>query len=407
MTAVPATANPGQEQVMTATGERPARGTRPANRRELIVEAADALFYRDGFARTSMSGIAEAVAMSPSALYRHFRSKQKVLAAVVLASIDRVREQLAEATAEDLAAAAARATVRDRSLGVIWHRESRYLTPEDRDAAGQRIGQVLANLASLIRARRLDVGTADSEFLAACVLGVMTGISFQTIQMPDDRLTRLVERLMLIAVDSETPAGTPTPRAPARSGVTVTARRTAILATATELFAEQGFSNVGMDDIGRAVGIAGPSLYNHFAGKVEILEATFLRANEWLQRDLERALQEAGDEADGLRRVLAGYTDFALERPADVRLLLTEVVELPEPQGHRVRVIQHQYIAEWAQLLRRVLPGLDATTARVRVQSAIHIANDVALSRRLRDAPGTRERVLAVGARLLGLPPEH
>ncbi|MGF6886688.1 AcrR family transcriptional regulator [Nocardia sp. GAS34] len=392
---------------MTATGERPARGTRPANRRELIVAAAGPLFYRDGYAGTSMSGIAEAVAMGPSALYRHFRSKQKVLDAVVLGSIDRVHEQLATATSADLAAAAARATVRDRNLGVIWHREARYLTPEDRRAAARRIGRVLADLAALIRVRRPGSSPADAEFLAACVLGIMTGLSFQRIQMPDDRLTRLVERLMLAALDCELPALAPTAAGtPSRTGVAATGRRNVILDTATELFAGQGYSSVGMEDIGRAVGMAGPSLYHHFEGKTEILEAAFLRANEWLQRDLQRALAEAGDEADGLRRLLTGYTDFALERPAEVRLLLTETVELPEPRGHRVRAIQHQYVSEWVRLLRRVRPDMDATTARVRVQSAIHIANDVALSPRLRAAGGTGARVSAVGTRLLELPPQ-
>ncbi|MEV6136760.1 helix-turn-helix domain-containing protein [Nocardia sp. NPDC051990] len=391
---------------MTATGERPARGTRPANRRELIVEVASAQFYRGGFARTSISDIAEAVAMGPSALYRHFRSKQKVLTEVVFGSVDRARDQLAEATPEDLPAVAARASVRDRGLGVIWHREARYLTPEDRRTVGQRIGQVLAHTAALIRARRSELSRADSEFLASAVLAIMTGISFQNIQMPKDRLTRLVERLLVIAVDCELPDLPPAaPPAPTRPGVAVSARRTTILNTAAELFADHGFSNVGMEDIGRAVGMAGPSLYNHFAGKTEILEAAFLRGNEWLRRDLDRALAEADDETDALRRLLASYADFALERPADVRLLLTESVELPEPQGHRVRVLQHQYIAEWVQLLRRVRPGLDATTARVRVQSAIHIANDLALSRRLRGTDSTHARLLTVGTRLLELPP--
>ncbi|MEV4127605.1 helix-turn-helix domain-containing protein [Nocardia sp. NPDC049707] len=159
------------------------------------------------------------------------------------------------------------------------------------------------------------------------------------------------------------------PPGPTRPGVAVSARRTAILNTATELFADQGFSNVGMEDIGRAVGMAGPSLYNHFAGKTEILEAACLRSNEWLQRDLDRALAEADDETDALRRIPASYADFALERPADVRLLLTESVELPEPQGHRVRVLQHQYIAEWVQLLRRVHPRVRNSVNRSAVRS--------------------------------------
>src|SRR5260370_23606333 len=62
---------------------RPARGPRPANRRQLIVDAATDLFSRKGYAAVGMGDVAEAVAIGPSAFYRHFRGKQDLLAAVV------------------------------------------------------------------------------------------------------------------------------------------------------------------------------------------------------------------------------------------------------------------------------------------------------------------------------------
>src|SRR5580693_8316288 len=64
-------------------GVRPARGTRPSNRRALIIEAATELFYRNGFTKVGIGDVAEAVAVGPSALYRHFRNKQALLHAVV------------------------------------------------------------------------------------------------------------------------------------------------------------------------------------------------------------------------------------------------------------------------------------------------------------------------------------
>lgn len=40
-----------------------------------------------------------------------------------------------------------------------------------------------------------------------------------------------------------------------------------ILDQALELFATRGYDAVSMGDIGRAVGIKAPSLYNHFPGQ--------------------------------------------------------------------------------------------------------------------------------------------
>jgi len=51
--------------------------------RDHIVEAADRLFYRQGFEHTSFSDIADAVRISRGNFYYHFRSKDDILDAVI------------------------------------------------------------------------------------------------------------------------------------------------------------------------------------------------------------------------------------------------------------------------------------------------------------------------------------
>jgi TetR/AcrR family transcriptional repressor of nem operon len=51
--------------------------------REEIVEAADALFYRRGFEHTSFADIAEIVKISRGNFYYHFKTKDKILEAVI------------------------------------------------------------------------------------------------------------------------------------------------------------------------------------------------------------------------------------------------------------------------------------------------------------------------------------
>ena len=51
--------------------------------REHIVEAADRLFYRQGYERTSFAHIAEAVRISRGNFYHHFKTKDEILDAVL------------------------------------------------------------------------------------------------------------------------------------------------------------------------------------------------------------------------------------------------------------------------------------------------------------------------------------
>jgi TetR/AcrR family transcriptional repressor of nem operon len=51
--------------------------------REHIVEAADQLFYKQGFEHTSFADLADAVQISRGNFYHHFKSKDEVLDAVI------------------------------------------------------------------------------------------------------------------------------------------------------------------------------------------------------------------------------------------------------------------------------------------------------------------------------------
>jgi len=62
--------------------------------RDHIVEAADRLFYRQGFARTSFSHIADAVRISRGNFYHHFKSKDEILDAVIGLRLANTRRML-------------------------------------------------------------------------------------------------------------------------------------------------------------------------------------------------------------------------------------------------------------------------------------------------------------------------
>ncbi len=109
------------------TLSRPAPGRRPANRRALIVAAAIDLFAAHGYEKVSMGDIADAVAVGPSALYRHFPGKAELLtASIETLAIDLDALAPSKGPPEILRALATFA-IDNRQAGVLWQRESRHL----------------------------------------------------------------------------------------------------------------------------------------------------------------------------------------------------------------------------------------------------------------------------------------
>jgi TetR/AcrR family transcriptional regulator, transcriptional repressor for nem operon len=62
--------------------------------RDQIVEAADELFYRRGYAHTSFADIADVVRISRGNFYYHFKSKDEILDAVILLRLANTRGML-------------------------------------------------------------------------------------------------------------------------------------------------------------------------------------------------------------------------------------------------------------------------------------------------------------------------
>jgi TetR/AcrR family transcriptional regulator, transcriptional repressor for nem operon len=62
--------------------------------REQIVEAADQLFYQQGFEHTSFADIADAVQISRGNFYHHFKSKDEILDAVITVRLANTRKML-------------------------------------------------------------------------------------------------------------------------------------------------------------------------------------------------------------------------------------------------------------------------------------------------------------------------
>ncbi|WP_327229434.1 TetR/AcrR family transcriptional regulator [Streptomyces murinus] len=379
------------------------RATRPRNRRELIIAAARELFSRDGYANAAMSDIAAAVGIGPSALYRHFGGKQELLHAVVTEALDSCLAGLYPAGPGELDVLVrdfAESALARRELGVLWQREARHLPAEQYAELTRRLHAARRTLAGQLTAARPGLDPAHTELLSWGTLGVAASLAYQRVELTSpDLVARLMHR-----VATSVPPGLGEPRLDAPRGtLRHRSRREALLAAATELFAERGYASVSLEDTGAAVGIAGQSIYHHFASKHDLLATAVHRGVERLWVDLAEVLAPARDHADALRHLVWRYIRMALVSRHLVTVIATEAEHLQEADRLRTRQFQRDYIAEWLQLLHAVHPAMTPAEARVRVQTVLTVVNDVARTPRLATRPGIDRALYQLGCELLEL----
>lgn len=385
-----------------------ARGSRPRDRKAQIVRAAADLFYRRGYHNVGTEQIAQAVGITAGALYRHFSSKQDLLAHTLIDAFDQalvvVRREAPEDLTALLAGLAATAGER-RHLGVLWNREARHLDEQRRRHLRAEFFGFLSAFQAHLRSARPELAPADVELLSWSALAVLTSPSYHRAEMAPDAMIGLLERMALAACTTPLSSGTAPVASPARRepGLTPRSRRESILAAATHLFYTRGYQAVSMDDIGAAVGITSTGIYTYFDSKVELLSATIARASEPLQLGLTMALGSASTPAEGLDRALDAYIDFALVHHDLVGILVSEVTNLPDPQRHSVRRAQHDYVEEWIQLLTQARPELSEAEARFVVHATLSIVNDVTRTRALMQRPSIGEDLRAITRRVLAV----
>ncbi|WJV48569.1 SACE_7040 family transcriptional regulator [Streptomyces flavofungini] len=153
-------------------------------------------------------------------------------------------------------------------------------------------------------------------------------------------------------------------------------RREQILKEAARLFAERGFHGVGVDEIGAAVGISGPGLYRHFAGKDAMLAELLVGISEQLLRGGERrAAEAAGSPGAVLDSLIEGHIDFALDDRPLITLHDRELDRLRDSDRKLVRSLQRRYVELWVTAVREVYPGLAEAEARASVHAVFGLLN--------------------------------
>ena len=163
-------------------------------------------------------------------------------------------------------------------------------------------------------------------------------------------------------------------------------RSDAILHAAARLFAARGYTGVSLEDIGAAVGVSGPAVYRHFAGKQALLGAVLVKVSEDLIRGGRTVAEDATTPEQRMRALIGFHVDFALGNAEVIQVQDRDVAHLSDADRADVRRLQRAYIELWMDALAPLHSGAADDTGqdelRLRVQACFGLINSTPHSTR-------------------------
>ncbi|KAA0961043.1 TetR/AcrR family transcriptional regulator [Microbacterium sp. ANT_H45B] len=158
-------------------------------------------------------------------------------------------------------------------------------------------------------------------------------------------------------------------------------RSDAILREAARLFARSGYNGVSLEDIGAAVGVSGPAVYRHFAGKQSLLGAVLVKVSVDLVDGGSRVAAEGATPEERMRALIEFHVEFALGHADVIRVQDRDVAHLDARDHAEVRRLQRAYIELWIETLSPLIDA-DADERRLRVQACFGLINSTPHSTR-------------------------
>lgn len=159
------------------------------------------------------------------------------------------------------------------------------------------------------------------------------------------------------------------------------ARADSLLQEAARLFAERGYPGVSLEEIGSAVGVSGPAVYRHFAGKQALLGAVLVKVSEDLLRGGSRVAASASEDEGRMLALIGFHVDFALTHADVIRVQDRDLAHLSDEDRAEVRRLQRIYIDLWISALAE-LRTAPADELRLRVQACFGLINSTPHSTR-------------------------
>ncbi|MEU6249152.1 TetR/AcrR family transcriptional regulator [Glycomyces sp. NPDC047010] len=256
-------------------------------RREELLDAARDLFAAEGFGGVSLRGIAAKAGISHASLLRYFASKDDLLLALLTRWEDANQDWYGEHA--DLPPSEAVPALARRNAEVTGYVELFAALTGDAASAGHPAHEHMRRRYEQLRTISHGEHAVDSALIAVWDGLQIMSLYLDGVDVPTEldayyarpqgpggdlaAAAPAAEAGMVVAVQ-DGPVAEESGYAPGRQ------RRAKILDSATELFAERGFSSTSLSDIASRVGSSKSTLLHHFGSKDALLTAVLTRRDE-------------------------------------------------------------------------------------------------------------------------------
>jgi len=170
--------------------------TTTAPRRELLLEAAADLFSARGFYAVGIDDIGAAAGISGPGVYRHFASKQALLAALCDRTMDRMLAHAEAAQSlEELVDLQVTFAVEEQALLAVWVRERRALSDDVRRSLRRRQLRYEELWRTALAPLRPGLGQEEVAFVVSSTLALLNASSLIESPIEADERCSLLRRL--------------------------------------------------------------------------------------------------------------------------------------------------------------------------------------------------------------------
>ena len=366
-------------QITAATSRKPSVAT-TLSTSERIVESALKLFFIHGYSQTSVAMIARDVGISNSAFYRHFRSKEGVLFAVLetfsedftgALSVGMQRAEGLEAKLRAFYSTILEVVGRDTRLYRVFTETEFNGYAFVRDFYSRVVAIVHDQLRGLVPAE-FDLDDVGYYLLASVYLVAVKKTLWESLFTVDGFCTQLVD-FALYGIDARGDAPEDLVRlpevAPRREPEVRLSKgeRTQknLLTAAEHIFGDQGYWNADIYSIARAAGVAPGTTYLHFESKLELLSRLVVEVNEGLRRHTAQAVRGLTDRRIIEVAALESFCNYIREHRDSYRVVReAEFVDKDLGRWYYTRLSEPYTIAlERAMVAGEIRPGNPEITA--------------------------------------------
>jgi AcrR family transcriptional regulator len=350
-------------------------------RREQFLNTAALLFRRRGYHAVGIDDIGAALGLSGPAVYRHFTSKQELLAVVINTYLEQLNEERAARLRKDpdqdqvlKCAIAVGSRLPDHLL--VYNRDVRYLDETFRPEFVELRERSAASWKTYLERRGVDQHSDEGTLRLVAAAGILIHTSL-TKAGSKTRRAALAEELVDAVFGCELgPIGPPNRElTPIRHATT----REALLVEAAALFNERDYTTVSLRDIGSSVGLTASAVTRHFATKEHLLSTIFERTAAQVSSSIVAALRFSTSGEEAARDIIRRYADLALEFRDQLGITATHLQLLP-PAGRQAHRREGQILLqELTHAIRLGDPEMNLDEARVRAGAATSVVNEVVL----------------------------